>query len=193
MKIYSVLFLILVLALVSCGGAEEDDRNLVNSQQTHYAQSQPLHFYDYSIPRDVLQQIYDVVTTKSVATYTVIESITGQVKFKCQSIGYAIPVDTQLTNPLRPAWGISRNSGEVIEQAEPNGLFSSKNTDGTWVLCVNETGLTYPFYTEHKVSTWPFIVVQNEHGEWLPVEGATPNVQIDTTNIRKEIDVQLGQ
>jgi len=35
-----------------------------------------LRFYDFSIPRDVLNKIYDVVTQESRNTYTIIESKT---------------------------------------------------------------------------------------------------------------------
>ena len=45
-----------------------------------------------------------------------------------------------------------------MEQAEPNGVYSSKNTDATYVLCVRDNGDVAPVYTEHKVTTFPFPV-----------------------------------
>ena len=148
-------------------GSESKDRAIVNKQQEVYQQVQPVHIYDYSIPRDIFQQIYDITTTKTVATYSVIESITGVTRYECPSIGYAIPADTQLTNPLQPAHSEWRESG-IIEQAEPNGLFSSKNTDGTYVMCVDlKNSEVYPVYTEHKVTTFPFIVDKNDKGQWV--------------------------
>jgi len=56
---------------------------------------------------------------------------------------------------------------KVNEQTEPNGLFSSKNTDGTWVLFVDENGDIAPIYSEHKVTVFPFAVVKNDSGEWV--------------------------
>ncbi len=161
--------MMLVLALVvGCGGGQESkDREIVGKQQAHYAKVQPLPFYDYSIPRDIMIQIYNVVTQESRNTYSVIETITGQTKFHGPSIGYGIPADVQLTNPLQPAWSYAKNNGEVIEQAEPNGLFSSKNTDGTWVLFVDANGDITPVYTEHKVTTYPFVVKKDETGAWV--------------------------
>lgn len=148
------------------------DRELVNKQQEIYRQTQPVHIYDYSIPRDIYQQIYDVVTTDVVATYSVIESITGLTRYECPSMGYAIPADTSLTNPLQGTYNVDTLGADefrvVIEQAEPNGLFSSKNTDGTWVLCVElKTGEVYPVYVEHKVMTFPFIMEKNKEGQWI--------------------------
>lgn len=146
--------------------SETKDRDAVSKQQEIYQKVQPVHIYDYSIPRDIYQQIYDVTTTKTVATYTIIESVTGVTRYHCPSIGYALPADIQLTNPLQAMTEFTNDP--VVEQAEPNGLFSSKNTDGTWVLCVElRNGEVYPVYTEHKVSTFPFIVEKDKDGEWV--------------------------
>lgn len=191
-----ILLLILVIILTTAqsecesgSSSQRADRYFVNDQQKHYAQVQPLHFYDYSIPRDILQQIYDIVTTRAVATYSVAETAgTGALKYQCHSIGYAIPVDTQLTNPLTTYFD---SSSSVIEQAEPNGLFSSKNTDGTWVLCVDETGLAYPYYSEHKIQTWPFPVQRAEDGSWHKIPGAASTVVINTESIQRDIEISL--
>ena len=95
-----------------------------------------------------------------------IESITGKTFFHGPSIGYGIPCDTSLTNPLK-AVRIYGEAATSIEQAEPNGLFSSKNTDGTWVLFVQLDGSVTPIYTEHKVTTFPFAVKQDGQGGWI--------------------------
>ena len=61
-----------------CDSSQESkDRAVVQDQQSHYSKVQPLPFYDYSIPRDIVVQIYNVVTQESRSTYTVIESVTG--------------------------------------------------------------------------------------------------------------------
>ncbi len=168
LKLFLSILIIFVFVL-SCteGGQEAQDREIVNKQQEHYAKVQPLPFYDYSIPRDIMIQIYNVVTQEARNTYTVIESITGETKFHGPSLGYGIPADVQLTNPLKPAWNRNWNSGEVIEQAEPNGLFSSKNTDGTWVLFVDDNGDVTPIYTEHKVTVFPYAVKKSPDGSWV--------------------------
>ena len=162
--------ILLLLVISGCAETSEDkDRHIVNKQQEMYQQTQPVHIYDYSIPRDIYQQIYDITTTKVVATYSIIESVTGVTRYECPSMGFAIPADTQLTNPLQPTYLGGSSSGIVaIEQAEPNGLFSSKNTDGTYVMCVDlKTSEVYPVYTEHKVTTFPFIVEKDKNGQWV--------------------------
>lgn len=149
---------------------EKRDRAVVAEQQSHYGKTQPVPMFDYSLPRDVLIQIYRAVTTEARSTYTIIESMSGETKFHGPSVGYGIPVDAQLTNPMQPVWVRSANSGSAgvtLEQAEPNGLFSSKNTDGTWVLFVQPNGDVTPVYTEHKVTTFPFMMERNDDGEWV--------------------------
>ena len=163
--------MVMILGLVvGCGSRESRDREIVNRQQEHYAKVQPLPFYDYSTPRDILLQIYNVVTQESRSTYTVIETITGQTKYHGPSVGYGIPADVQLTNPLQPAFSVA--------QAEPNGLFSSKNTDGTWVLFVDSNGDITPVYTEHKVTTYPFVVKKDESGGWVRADNQKASLTI---------------
>lgn len=178
--ILSLLGCILLMAN-NCEDQNRKDAQVVQDQQSHYAKVLPIHFYDYSIPRDILIQIYDVVTQDARSTYTVIETITGQVKYQGPSIGYGIPADTSLTNPLVGDGDAYGNI--VLEQPEPNGLFSSKNTDGTWVLYIDSDGSVVPIYTEQKVTTYPFIVKQNDKGEWLRADNSPSSVKIDTTKI----------
>jgi len=178
-----VMALVIVFSIILVMGcdasAQTKDRALVNDQQEHYAMVQPLPFFDYSIPRYVLTQIYEVVATEARSTYTIIESMTGETKFHGPSLGYGIPVDTQLTNPLMSSYTNS-SGGVTIEQPEPNGLFSSKNTDGTWVLFVDNNGDVTPIYTEHKVTTFPFAVIKSADGSWVRAgnEPATLTIEL---------------
>lgn len=164
--IFALVAIFSLLFFVSCGDFDKADRKesrIVEQQQTHYGMVQPVPQYDYSIPRDVVIQIYNVVTQEARNTYTVIESVTGVTKFHGPSLGYGIPADVSLTNPLQVTY---HGSSAIIEQAEPNGLFSSKNTDGTWVLFVDANGDITPIYTEHKVTTFPFAMKKAADGSW---------------------------
>lgn len=160
---------------------EELDNQVVRDQQLHYGKILPIPFYDYSIPRDVLIQIYNVVTQDARSTYTVVETITGVTKYRGSSVGYGIPADTSLTNPLQYV-GYYRSAIVAIEQAEPNGLFSSKNTDGTWILYLDFDGSLAPIYTEHKVTTFPYAVTKDEDGEWKRLDKTPSTVKIELNN-----------
>lgn len=169
-----ILIPLLAIVLVACNDAYTKDEEIVERQQEIYSKSQPVPMFDYSLDRDILIQIY---TAKNdvFATWTVITSQgTGQVLFTCPSVGYGIPADTQLTNPLQ-TYG---SNGGVIEQPEPNGLYSSKNTDATYVLCTLENGQIAPLYTEQKVTVFPF-AVEVINGEIVRV-GEQSSVEIET-------------
>ena len=173
MKNTTLLFSV-SLALLACDmpaekkkTADEKDVQTVNEQQDIYAQSQPVPVFKWSQDRDNLIQIYRQKATESRNTYTVVRSYgTGEIVWHCASVGFPLPADTQLTNPLKSEWrtGYQSIAGTGIEQAEPNGLYTSKNTDGTYVLCVDDQGVISPQYTEEKVEafTRPIKVVDGK-------------------------------
>jgi hypothetical protein len=140
------------------GGSKQEtlDAQKVNNQQEHFRKIYPLRHYDYSRELDIYQQIYDVRTLVSVTTHSVWRGNTSVIEGDCVSIGYSIPYDVQLTNPLK-AMSNSHGWG-IIEQSEPNGLWSSKTTQATWVPCANEDGTLSPIYVESKVTTYPYLV-----------------------------------
>jgi len=135
--------------------------------------------FDWSLERNVAIQLYTARNEK-VATWTVWRSDLGMVEGDCPSIGYPIPYDTSLTNPLQQTTPYS--SGSVIEQAEPNGLFSSKNSIATWVRCVvevNNKTMEAPVYIESKVTAYPFPVkVDYDTNRVTQVKGTKPSVVI---------------
>lgn len=173
------LIAILALFIGSCAGnttAVKNDSWTVDSQQQVYSRNQPIPFFDWSQDRDALIQIY-VAKNEARTTYTVVTADgSGQVLFTCPSVGFAIPADTQLTNGLQ---ALDYTGYPVVEQAEPNGLYSSKNTDGTYVLCVREDGNITPVYTEAKVTTYPF-PVRVENGQIVDAGGSS-SIILDLT------------
>ncbi len=173
-----ILLLAVVLALTSCVSSSSisRDKQTVEDQQSIYQRNQPIPLFDWSQDRDVLIQIYQA-KNEARTTYTVVTADgSGQVLFVCPSVGYALPADTQLTNGLQ---ALNWSSAPVVEQAEPNGLYSSKNTDGTYVLCIRESGEIAPVYTEAKVTTYPF-PVKVENGQIVDAGGAS-SINLDLT------------
>jgi hypothetical protein len=155
----------LMLMAADCGdSANRRDNKTVEEQQLVYTSRQPVPRFDFSQDRDTMIQIYRL-RNEVRPTFTVVRAAgTGTIEFECPSRGYAIPADTQLTNPLGPQYN---NSSIVVEQPEPNGLYSSKNTDGTWVLCVRDDGSVNPVYTESKVTTFPFRVTHDDGSPYV--------------------------
>lgn len=86
-------------------------------------------------------------------TYTFAEN-TGEKKFLCNSVGFAIPYSMQFTNPQK---AIYSNGGPIaVPQADPNGLFSPESAEGSWVMCRSPKGDVKPVYVEPRVIVSPF-------------------------------------
>jgi hypothetical protein len=141
------------LMLTGCNESQETkDKQAVQDQQRQYAKNQPIPTYRHSMERELLIKLYNLRNEK-VLTHTVWRSDYGMVEGDCSSMGYGLPYDTSLTNPLQYYY-----KGAVIGQAEPNGIFASTNTSATWVMCIGDRGNLEPIYVEGKVTVYPYSV-----------------------------------
>lgn len=131
----------------------------VNNQQKQYAKVQPVPFFDWSFERDQVIQLYRLRNFQA-ATHTVWRGDTSVIEGDCPSIGFGIPYDTSLTNPVTATdednYGSRNNALASIGQAEPNGVYASTNTSATWVMCVGPYGKVEPHYVEAKVTGYPY-------------------------------------
>lgn len=142
------------------GTSESKDSKAVQKQQGQYLKAQPIPYFNESLERHLLIELQKV-RNNAVSTHSVWRGDTSVIEGDCPSMGYGIPYDTSLTNPL-VATDID-NEGEEnaggaltsIEQPEPNGVFASKNTAATWVFCLAKDGTVAPVYIEAKVSVYP--------------------------------------
>lgn len=144
-----------ILALTACRKPDQEakDRQAVEQQQGQYAKSQPVPAFDWSLERHLVVQLYEARNMRA-ATHSVWRSDLGQIEGDCPSIGYGVPYDTSLTNPLKETSNIRGMA--TIEQAEPNGIYASKNTAATWVMCSGVGGVIEPVYVETKVTSYPY-------------------------------------
>lgn len=179
------LIAIATIALLGCNKAEQTtesrDAKRVQQQQSQYEKAQPIPAFDWSLERHLVIELYKV-RNQRVATHSVWRSDRGLIEGDCPSYGYGIPYDTSLTNPL-VATDIDLQGDEhsyqggaltSIEQAEPNGVFASKNTAATWVMCLGEGGRLEPVYVETKVTVYPGPVkVDYEHNRVVRSGAAT--------------------
>jgi hypothetical protein len=162
------VFLPILVCLLTIGcvevetSVESRDAKRVQRQQGQYEKGQPIPTFNWSLERHLVVELYKVRNQKA-ATHSVWRSDFGDIEGDCPSYGYGIPYDTSLTNPL-VATDIDMQGEEhqyeggaltSIEQAEPNGVFASKNTAATWVMCLGESGTIEPVYVETKVTVYP--------------------------------------
>ena len=167
---YLILMITSLIVISGCGekGTQTQAAKTsvsVERQQSQYAKAQPIPAYDWSLERDMVIQLYNIRNMKAL-THSVWRSDRGLIEGDCASIGFGIPYDTSLTNPL-VATDIDQEGEEhhyqggaltSIEQPEPNGIFASKNTAATWVMCAGEAGTIEPVYVETKVTVYPYSV-----------------------------------
>lgn len=157
MKILRAVMIVLTAcALYACERtsiSEEQDREAVNRQQQQYAKSQPIPTFDWSLERHLVIELYRM-RNQRVATHSVWRGDLSVIEGDCPSMGFGIPYDTSLTNPLQ-AYTVYNHSTVAIGQAEPNGIFQSTNTSATWVMCVGDGGMIEPHYIEGKVTVYP--------------------------------------
>lgn len=171
--------LCLLLALLTSCSDEDVSREKadVKRQQLIYVTNQPPPTFDWSLERHLMTQLYRA-RNSAVATYSYIRNqYTGKVTSWCPSMGYPIPADTQLTNPLQIVYHSQHGSG-VIEQAEPNGMYTSKNTRGTFVMCVDKEGMVVPRYHEQDAEAY-LTPMREVNGMLVEVEGFKPAFRID--------------
>lgn len=149
---------------VAAWGSDSENTKVamrVAKQQAQYSKVQPIPFFNWSLERDMLIQLYNIRNFRA-ATHTVWRGDTSVIEGDCPSIGYGLPYDTSLSNPTTTTdedqKGRSSTALASIGQAEPNGVFASTNTSATWVMCVNSTGQIEPIYVEAKVTGYPYPV-----------------------------------
>ncbi len=185
-----IVVVVALLATVACspdaggGPSQASESKAVENQQQVYLRDQPIPQFDFSLERDIMIQLYQL-RNEAASTYTVVVDSHGGEIYSCPSIGYPLAADMQLTNPdtyLDDPNGTMDAGSLIMPQPEPNGLFSSTNTVGTWVMCVLSDGSVYPYYTEMNAQTWPFPVqrVWKDTGNgtgyftYQPADGAKP-------------------
>ena len=117
MRKFLIPLALVALALVACGPVKQTsqsrDAQRTEAQQQTYEVNQPIPQFQFSQERDTLIQLYRL-QNEARATYTVVTGINGgKPIWACASRGYALPADTQLTNPqqLAGAWVVSGSSG----------------------------------------------------------------------------------
>ena len=183
MKRVHVLLLILAatIAFALLSGCKENnsqttkDKAAVERQQSQYSKSQPIPVFDWSLERHMVSQLYNIRNLEA-TTHSVWRSDRGMVEGDCASIGFGIPFDTSLTNPLTAknfARVQTNYNLHVVEQPEPNGIFASKNTQATWVMCAGTGGTIEPIYVETKVTVYPYPVSVNYETNRVKKSGKT--------------------
>jgi hypothetical protein len=107
-----------------------------------------VNFAEKRMMKDIIE-----LRDKMQPTYTYLVGTNNQLTKLCDSLGYGLPYATQYTNPQKEA----DYSHAVIANADPNGLYSPSNAEGTWVLCLDpKSKKAMPMYIEPRVIVSPY-------------------------------------
>jgi hypothetical protein len=181
---------IVVIGLAACGGTspQAQEAAQAQSQQSIYNNVQPVHTYNWSLPRQLMQDYYDASVQQVVTTYSYVwNDYLGQVTFSCMSEGYPTPGGTQLTNPNQITAGKYQNldgsdnqATGTISQMDPNGLYPPASGAYTIVYCVMPSGKVSPQYFENNVITTTFPMHVVDH-QLVPVDSKQAgSIEFDT-------------
>lgn len=171
-----LLLLSVASVLTACDykpSATQQDAAATNSAMQTLSKTQPIPVITVSRTRETLIAAIKARAASN-ATWTVERSTTGEVLRVIPSIGYPVPADTQLTNPMQMVCG-GNTACTSIDQAEPDGTYTSKNTDATLVIEVLDNGQTVLFVSENKLSTYAY-PVKAEGGKIVKAGAPDPKV-----------------
>jgi len=127
--------------LAACGGhpnAQQTEQSVEQNQQAQYNQSQPIPFFKWSLERQVLIDAETASANGDQSTSFFFNFGVQDPVFSCASLGMAVPDTSQLSNPEQIApisskWG---GGATTLPQADPFGVHSPPNSDGTYVICL---------------------------------------------------------
>jgi hypothetical protein len=161
------------IALSACGGNNAQPTE--NSEQQADSQSlitnQPLPHYNFSQIRQTLIDAEDeTADTTQTTTFFMQQGDPNPIN-SCPSVGFPVASNAELSNPDQVV-GAPNNSSATIGQEDPNGIYSSPSTSGTYVICTENGGQHYLEYWEGNVYTVGGPAVWNDTTHAASVVGA---------------------
>lgn len=138
-----------LLTASSCNSSNKAEREQQERGIQELLRTQPVPFFPYSQMRANLAEIERAQAEGLQSTSFMFNQGVPDPMRVCPSIGLPIPNTASLSNPLQEVGG----AGAVVEQLEPNGVYTPNSSSGTYVICVNPDGKALPVYWEGFVHT----------------------------------------
>ena len=170
MRLFSVVPCVCVLLASTSDGCNKVDnsdskqavetRNALSEAHRQVGMPDITKFTERKLARD----IFELRDKEDLATYSYIVSLSGDLIFLGESIGYGLPYSAQFTNPQRIVDADREmdgtfslgNDGFVIPQADPNGLFMPDSAAATWIMLKGPDGKVHAVYVEPEIIVSPF-------------------------------------
>jgi hypothetical protein len=137
-KLISIILLIgLVFSFTACEYTAEEKQTQA-TQQSLAQMNNEIGMPDITefTAKKTLNQIYKIQDDSKLICYAYhMNEYTGKYVYDGKCMGFAIPYSTQYTNPETRVYN---GSGVTLPQADPDGLYHSSSTAGTWVIMIDE-------------------------------------------------------
>ena len=168
-----------LLGITACNGQSQGQKieNKAQAQDTLSLETnQPVPHYNWSQYR---QTIIDSETIAANGTQTTTFFFNLGVRdpiFSCPSLGIPVPNTASLTNPDQVVTQDSQGNGisgaATIGQMDPYGVYNPTASEGTFVICVNDSGQKYLQYWEGPVQNVTAPAAWDYGSHTLKVTGA---------------------
>lgn len=143
----------LVVGITACTGTPSANQKETAQQAQDQAtldNNQPPPHYNYSQIRQTLIDSENAAAQTTQTTSFMFQMGDPNPVSSCPSVGYPVAANAELTNPVQVANPSDRSSTAIGEE-DPDGVYTSPSTSGTYVICVNSSGQNYLFYWEGDV------------------------------------------
>lgn len=162
-----ILLAFLAVSLAACGNVGDTSANRAESLQQQrdsqeLVRNQPIPATGYSQYRQNLIEIEQAEQQGIQSTSFMMGSAMDLDPVDiCPSIGMPIPVTASLSNPHQlaaqwmggsPSDTYSKYVDGVIDQMDPNGVYTGGSGEGTYVMCIDATGKASVHYNEGIVN-----------------------------------------
>ena len=160
--IFAAVVLVMILSLSGCeadltsGSSNRQEsvyqEELVQQAADEVGMPDITEFYE----KKLAKEIFELRDDSSLICYAYTKSdMTGKYVFLGRTMGYGLPYSTQYTNPqkyINDPNGSYDAGSIVIEQADPNGMYSPDGLSATWLWLIDEgTGEPNIAYVEQEI------------------------------------------
>lgn len=130
------------LSLTGCFGGSPNAQQAEQKTETHqqwvYNQNQPVPFFKWSLERQILKDSEVAAARGDQSTSFFFVMGVQDPVMVCPSLGLGVPDTAQLSNPeqIAPISGNWGGGATTLPQADPFGIHTPPNSDGTYVICI---------------------------------------------------------
>jgi hypothetical protein len=115
--------------------------------------AQPVPAFPYSVLRQNAAEIEGAQAKGGATTSFMFQLGSPDPIRTCASTGYPVPANASLSNPTQVIYPWNGSSGYTVDQMDPNGVYQSPSTSGTYVMCTTPSGKSSATYWEGNVET----------------------------------------